>query len=80
MSERTLTRAFRQECGTTPADYVEQLRVEAARQVLESSELTIAAVADRCGFGTAETMHRAFRRRLGVTPGAYRSRFRAAPA
>ena len=80
MSERTLTRAFRQECGTTPAEYVEQIRIEAARQVLESTELTIAAIADRSGFGTPETMHRAFRRRLGVTPGAYRSRFHAAPA
>ena len=80
MSERTLARAFRNECGTTPADYVEQVRVEAARQLLETTDLTIAAIADRCGFGTPETMHRAFNRRLGVTPGAYRARFHATPA
>lgn len=80
MSERTLARAFRNECGTTPADYVEQVRVEAARQALETSDLTVAAVAARCGFGTPETMHRAFNRRLGVTPGAYRARFHTTPA
>lgn len=80
MSERTLARTFRNECRTTPADYVEQVRVEAARQLLETSELTVAAVAARCGFGTPETMHRAFNRRLGVTPGAYRVRFHTTPA
>ena len=77
MSERTLARAFRTECGTTPADYVEQVRVEAARQLLETTDLTVAAVAARCGFGTPETLHRAFRRRTGSTPAAHRARFRA---
>lgn len=77
MSERTLARAFRTECGTTPADFVEQVRVEAARQLLETTDLTVAAVAARCGFGTPETLHRAFRRRTGSTPAAHRARFRA---
>ncbi len=80
MSERTLTRAFRAECGTTPADYVEQVRVEAARQLLESTDLTVAAVARRCGFAGPQTLHRAFRRRTGVTPAAHRARFGAASA
>ena len=80
MSERTLARAFRTECGTTPADYVEQVRVEAARQLLETTDLTVATVATRCGFGTTETLHRAFRRRTGSTPAAHRARFRAASA
>ena len=80
MSERTLARAFRTECGTTPADHTERVRVEAARRLLETSDLTVAAVAAHCGFGTVETMHRTFQRRLHVTPNDYRRRFRAAPA
>ncbi len=76
MSERTLARAFRAELGVSPADLVEQLRIEAARQLLESSDLTVAAVARSCGFGTTETLHRAFLRRVNVTPAAYRERFR----
>jgi len=80
MSERTLARSFRAECGTTPAEHVEAVRLEAARRSLETSDLTIAAVAARCGFGTVETMFRAFQRRLRVTPNDYRRRFRAAPA
>jgi transcriptional regulator GlxA family with amidase domain len=80
MSERTLARAFRAECGTTPAEHVESIRLEAARRLLETSDLTVAAVATRCGFGTVETMHRAFQRALHVTPNDYRRRFRATPA
>lgn len=80
MSERTLARAFRRECGTTPADYVEQVRVEAARQLLETTDLGVAAIARRCGFTHAETLHRAFRRRTGTTPAAHRARFTAASA
>jgi transcriptional regulator GlxA family with amidase domain len=80
MSERTLARTFRAECGTTPAGHVEAVRVEAARHLLETTDLNVAAVAARCGFGTAETLHRAFRRGLQVTPDGYRRRFRATPA
>jgi transcriptional regulator GlxA family with amidase domain len=76
MSERTLARAFRAELGVPPADFVEQVRIEAARQLLESSDLTVAAVARSCGFGTTETLHRAFLRRVQVTPAAYRERFK----
>jgi transcriptional regulator GlxA family with amidase domain len=76
MSERTLARAFRAELGVSPADFVEQVRIEAGRQLLESSDLTVAAVARSCGFGTTETLHRAFLRRVNVTPAAYRERFR----
>ena len=60
----------------TPAVYVETLRVERARVLLESTHAQVDDVASRCGFGTVETMRRAFRRRLGVSPGHYRDRFR----
>jgi transcriptional regulator GlxA family with amidase domain len=76
MSERHFTRRFTEETGSTPAQYVAAVRVEAARRSLEASTDTVEAIADRCGFGTAETMRRTFARRLGVSPDQYRRRFR----
>ena len=61
--------------GETPAAYVEELRVETARRLLEDTDLTVAAVATRVGFTHAETLHRAFRRRVGTTPDSYRQHF-----
>ena len=75
MSERTFTRAFRQETGTTPAAFVEQLRLEAARRLLESTDLTVTAVARAVGLRHGETLHRAFRRQVGTTPDRYRQHF-----
>ncbi len=79
MSPRHFARAFRHEVGVTPAAYVETARVEIARQALLDTDAPVDAVAERCGFGTPETMRRAFRRRLGVGPADYRARFRRAP-
>jgi transcriptional regulator GlxA family with amidase domain len=76
MSPRNFARAFKHEVGMTPAAYVEALRVERARVLLETTQAQVDDVASRCGFGTVETMRRSFRRRLGVSPGHYRDRFR----
>ncbi len=78
MSERNFTRVFRAETGRTPASYVETVRVEAARALLETTGITVDAIARACGFGTAETLHRRFKRTLGVTPGQYRHHFSTA--
>ena len=78
MSERNFARAFRREVGMTPAAYVEAVRVDRARMLLESSDSPVEAVAQQCGFGTVETMRRAFARRMNVSPSDYRGRFRAA--
>lgn len=75
MSERNFTRVFRAETGLTPAAYVETVRIEAARALLETTDTTIDAIARGCGFGFAETLHRRFKRTLGVTPGQYRHHF-----
>jgi transcriptional regulator GlxA family with amidase domain len=77
MSPRHFARAFRAETGVTPARHVERVRLEAARRRLEDSSEPIAAIAARCGFGTAETMRRAFLRTLHVGPAEYRRRFHA---
>jgi transcriptional regulator GlxA family with amidase domain len=75
MSPRHFARAFAAESGVTPARYVEQVRLEAARRRLEDTAEPIAAVAAACGFGTAETMRRTFLRALEVGPAEYRRRF-----
>jgi transcriptional regulator GlxA family with amidase domain len=75
MSPRNFARAFKREVGMTPAVYVETVRVERARTLLETGGEGVEQVARRCGFGTVETMRRVFRRRLGVSPGDYRQRF-----
>jgi transcriptional regulator GlxA family with amidase domain len=77
MSERSFARWFAHEVGVTPGRYVEQVRVEAARRILEESDDSIALVARACGFGTSETMRRSFLRALRVGPTEYRRRFRS---
>ncbi|WP_018180500.1 GlxA family transcriptional regulator [Jongsikchunia kroppenstedtii] len=76
VTDRQITRIFKNELGMTPAAYVEQARVEAARQRLEAGDDTLSRVATACGFGTTSTLTRAFRRTLGITPTEYRERFR----
>ncbi|MFN8151901.1 MAG: GlxA family transcriptional regulator [Solirubrobacterales bacterium] len=77
LSERQFSRVFARGLGTTPADYVERVRVEQARGLLETDGGSLEAVAARCGFPSAEVMRRAFHRRLGVSPRDYRERFRS---
>ncbi|WP_342653095.1 GlxA family transcriptional regulator [Pseudomonas sp. F3-2] len=77
MSERSFVRHYRAHTGNTPARAIEQLRVEAARRLLGDSALPIKRIADRCGFGTEETLRRSFMRAVSVTPQAYRERFSA---
>jgi transcriptional regulator GlxA family with amidase domain len=76
MSPRNFARVFRDEVGSTPAAYVERVRVEVARRLLETTGLSTADVARAAGFGTPETMRRAFARRVGASPIEYRDRFR----
>lgn len=77
MSERSFSRHYLEATGQTPARAVERLRVEAARNLLLDSPLAVKRVAQRCGFGSEETMRRSFLRLLAATPQEYRSRFGA---
>ena len=58
-----------------PAAYVQQVRVEAARRLLETTRRTVDDIARACGFGTVETMHRTFQRTARTSPGQYRRLF-----
>jgi len=75
MSHRNFGRVFSRETGESPARYVERVRVETARRLLEHTHLSTDVVAKQCGFNSAETMRRVFHRRLNVAPSQYRSRF-----
>lgn len=77
LSTRQLTRLFRSELGTTPAGYVEMVRIDAARAALDAGR-SVSDTARIAGFGSAETLRRVFVDHLGVSPKAYRDRFRSA--
>jgi transcriptional regulator GlxA family with amidase domain len=74
MSPRHFARIFRHEVGMTPAEFVETMRVEAARRLLEDGQESPKRVAARCGYADVDGLRRAFMRRVGVTPAEYRKR------
>jgi transcriptional regulator GlxA family with amidase domain len=75
MSERSFSRRYAQATGMTPGRAVERLRLEAARRLLLETRLPVKRIAQRCGFGSEETMRRSFIRLLAVAPQDYRARF-----
>lgn len=75
MSGRSFARAFHAETGSTPGAFVESLRVEAARRLLETTDLTVGAIARTVGYKHGETLHRVFARHLTTTPERYRQHF-----
>jgi len=77
MSNRSFGRRYLEATGMTPTRSVERLRVEAARQLLTETAMPVKRIAQRCGFGTEETMRRGFLRVQGVGPNDYRTRFSA---
>ncbi|MBS2548019.1 GlxA family transcriptional regulator [Catenulispora sp. NL8] len=76
VSTRQLTRLFTTELGTTPARFVEQIRLDHAKTLLDGGH-GVEESAREAGFGSAETMRRTFVARLGISPAAYRHRFRS---
>jgi transcriptional regulator GlxA family with amidase domain len=80
MSPRNFARVFLKDTGLTPAKYVEKLRVETARKLLEESDMNIEQIAQKCGLGGLVSMRRSFLRNLMVTPSDYRRTFRTSLA
>ena len=80
MSERTFARRFVQDTGTTPQRWLTGQRILLAQQLLEESDETVDAIADRTGFGNATALRHHFRVWRGTTPNAYRRLFRGDPA
>lgn len=75
MSPRNFSRAYVQHTGQSPAKSVELFRIEAARELLETSKLSISVIAKKCGFSSSDGMRRSFLRTMNVAPSDYRSRF-----
>ncbi len=75
LAERTFKRRFQQATGMSPLDYVHTVRLEEAKQMLESGALPIEAVAQEVGYQDSAFFGRLFRRKTGLTPGQYRKRF-----
>lgn len=75
MSPRNFARVFAKDTGTTPARFVERLRVEAARRRLEESHDKLEKIANDCGFGSVQGLRRSFLRVLRVPPKDYQHRF-----
>ncbi|MBX2800197.1 MAG: helix-turn-helix domain-containing protein [Myxococcales bacterium] len=80
MSLRTLNRRFREQVGTTPARWLTRMRIHRAQQLLESTSLSMEAIAEAVGFGSATTLRERFRAQLGTSPSRYRSTFRSSAA
>jgi transcriptional regulator GlxA family with amidase domain len=80
VSRRTFSRAFAKHAHVTPSVFVEQVRIDFARKLLEETDVPMKTVAFRCGFNNATQMRMIFSRQLSTTPKLYRERFRAEDA
>lgn len=74
-SERTLLRHFRTYYGVNPLSYIQHLRVERAKALLEATQLSFDEIVERCGYRDTPSFRKLFKRETALTPAAYRSRF-----
>jgi len=75
VSERTLNRRFKQAVGLAPLAYLQNLRIEVAKQLLESRPIGLEVVSQRVGYTDASTFRQLFRRKTGLSPSDYQLRF-----
>lgn len=75
MSPRHFSRMFNREVNMTPMAFLQNARIDRARELLESGDLPLKTVAYRSGFGSVRYMRQVFSERLGLTPGEYREQF-----
>jgi transcriptional regulator GlxA family with amidase domain len=79
MSPRNFQRVFTRLCGAPPAKFIERLRVERARLIIEDTVLPMAEIARTSGFGDEQRMRRSFQRVLSISPTDHADRFRQTP-
>ena len=75
VSERTLNRRFKEAVGMAPVEYLQTLRVEIAKRLLETAPVTWESISERVGYGDASTFRQLFKRQTGVSPREYRRSF-----
>jgi transcriptional regulator GlxA family with amidase domain len=78
MSARHFARMFVQWSEVTPHEFIERARVDAARNLLESSDMPLKTLAFECGFASADRMRLVFAKRLRISPAQYRASFNSA--
>jgi transcriptional regulator GlxA family with amidase domain len=79
VSERTLNRHFKLAVGIAPLEYLQNLRIEVAKQLLESRPISLDAVGQRVGYGDLSTFRQLFKRKTGLSPREYQMRFARVP-
>lgn len=75
LTSRTFARRFRASTGYEPMDYVQSLRIEEAKQLLETEDLNVEEVGNAVGYEDPTSFRRLFKRKAGLTPAAYRRKF-----
>ena len=78
VSERTMARRFVAAIGQTPLAYLQAVRLQAARALLETGDMPVQSVAAQVGYNDASSFSRLFRQGVGLSPGSYRRRFQMA--
>jgi AraC family transcriptional activator FtrA len=76
MSKRTLNRRFAEATGTSPLDWVTKQRIGLAKDLLETTQISVEEVAEKCGFGSTSTLRHHFREEVKLSPNTHRSRFK----
>jgi transcriptional regulator GlxA family with amidase domain len=76
MTERTLNRRFKQACGTTPIQYLQALRIEQARKLLETTAFSIEKIINAVGYEDLSSFTRLFKKITGLSPSQYRTKFK----
>lgn len=80
LAPRTFKRRFETAAGYSPLEYVQSLRIEEAKQMLEASDVGIDAIAEEVGYSEPAAFRRLFKRATGISPHQYRQRFRRVAA
>ena len=75
VSQRTLIRRFKQAIGVKPTAYLQSLRIETAKRLLENSSLSLEDVVAQIGYVDVSSFRRLFKQRTNMTPREYRGRF-----
>ncbi|VWC79838.1 GlxA family transcriptional regulator [Burkholderia contaminans] len=78
VSERTIIRRFQATLNQSPLRYLQSLRIEAARALLEAGDLSLERITAQVGYSDTSSFCRLFKEKVGLSPGAYRDRFRPA--
>jgi transcriptional regulator GlxA family with amidase domain len=75
LTKKTLTRRFKKVTGDSPMSYLQKLRVENAKRMLESKKVAFNEITWRVGYNDISSFHKVFKSETGLTPAEYRSKF-----